>query len=81
MPYDELPYEQLIDGLPDLRLGLHLQLVVLTPGRLRYPQLQLRLVSKTWATESVPIIHERTDGFNNNDNNMYCNMYVFYIAL
>ena len=46
--YDELSYEQLVYGLPDLSLGLHLQFVVLPPGRLRNPQLQLRLVAKTW---------------------------------
>ena len=46
--YDELSYEQLVYGLPDLSLGLHLQFVVLPPGRLRNPQLQLRLVAKAW---------------------------------
>ena len=44
--YDELSYEQLVYGLSDLSFGLHLQLVVLPPGCLRHPQLQLRLVAK-----------------------------------
>lgn len=46
--YNKLPNQQLVNGLSNLCLGLHLQLVVLSPGSLCYSQLQLRLVTKTY---------------------------------
>lgn len=77
LTHNEVPHKQAVNGLSDLRLGLHFELVVLPSSSFGNSQLELRLISKTCSKKaSFGLLNNGSDRVINskNENTKVCHV-------